>query len=299
MKYIFRYSILTILIGIFVAGCSDVRKDISTTAPVVSVHKPGNLDVTSPDFHGNIVRQNNWSMKECQQCHAADYTGGNTGASCFKCHTSSKGPEACNTCHGDFHDPSNIAPPRDTKGNYETSADGVGAHQNHLYSHLGKAVTCNTCHVVPASLDAKGHIDSPLPAEVNLTGLADSNIAKNASFNPSSMTCSNVYCHGNFEFKKSDAVPTNQFAYTADKMVGNNFSPVWNKVDGSQAKCGTCHGLPPTGHIQTPITACYLCHEGVVDRDGNIIDKDKHINGYKTVRGSLEKLQEFLQKNPQ
>ncbi|HKK43819.1 MAG TPA: CxxxxCH/CxxCH domain-containing protein [Bacteroidales bacterium] len=297
MKYIFRYSILLILISIFVGGCSDVRKDISTTAPVVSAHKVGNLNVNSPDFHGNVVRLNNWSMKECQQCHSADYSGGNTGASCFKCHTSAEGPEACNTCHGDFKDASKIAPPRDTKGNTANTADGVGAHQNHLYTNtLGKKVECSDCHVVPASLGATGHIDSPLPAEVNFSGLADTNIATNATFDPATLTCSNVYCHGNFEFKKADADPTNQFAYTSDKMVGNNFSPVWNKVDGTQAKCGTCHGLPPTGHIQTPITACYLCHQGVVDEMGNIIDKDKHINGYKSARGSLNKLQEFLGK---
>ncbi len=67
-------------------------------------------------------------------------------------------------------------------------------------------------------------------------------------------------------------------------------------MDGTQAKCGTCHGLPPTGHIAAPITSCYLCHQGVVDEMGNIIDKDKHINGYKSARGSLKKLQDFLEK---
>ncbi len=24
---------------------------------------------------------------------------------------------------------------------------------------------------------------------------------------------------------------------------------IWNKVDDSQAQCGSCHGLPPTGHV--------------------------------------------------
>ncbi|MDP4196679.1 MAG: hypothetical protein Q8940_16615, partial [Bacteroidota bacterium] len=74
--------------------------------------------------------------------------------------------------------------------------------------------------------------------------------------------------------------------------VGANFSPKWTQVDGSQAACGTCHGLPPKGHIgypnNLPVTACGNsgCHSGVVDINGNIIDKNKHINGAINVRGN-------------
>lgn len=293
MKYFYRISLI-IITGLIWSGCSDLQTDI-TPVPTVAAHKPGNLIVTSPDFHGNVIRNNNWSMQECKQCHSANYKGGTTGQSCFTCHTQTAGPEACNTCHGDFSNPYKIGPPRDTKGNAVASERGVGAHSNHLYTNtLGNKVDCTNCHVVPNSLGDSGHIDSPLPAEVILSGLAVSNIAGNASYNSQSASCSNTYCHGNFEFKKADAVPTNQFAYTTDEMVGNNFSPVWNKMDGSQDSCGTCHGLPPTGHIDAPLTSCFLCHEGVVDESGNIIDKDKHINGYKSARGSLNKLQEFL-----
>ncbi len=69
-------------------------------------------------------------------------------------------------------------------------------------------------------------------------------------------------------------------------MVGNNFSAKWNQVDGSQAECGSCHGLPPTGHQASTLTACVNCHIGVVDNQGNIIDKTKHINGVKNVFGN-------------
>ncbi len=296
MKLIFKYYILIFFPALIFFGCSDLRKDIPTTAPVLSVHKEGIKDVNSPNFHGNLVRLNNWSMKECIQCHAADYKGGITGKSCFKCHTQPAGPEACNTCHGDFSDPSKIAPPRDTNGGTSESSPGVGAHSSHLYTNtLGRIVRCSNCHIVPKKMSDPGHIEQ-LPAEINFSGLADTSIAANASFDVRALTCSNIYCHGNFEFKKSDAIPTNQFAYTSDKMVGNNFSPIWNKMDGSQDSCGTCHGLPPTGHIDAPLTACYLCHQGIVDENGNIVDKDKHINGRKNARGSLNKLQEFLLK---
>jgi hypothetical protein len=46
-------------------------------------------------------------------------------------------------------------------------------------------------------------------------------------------------------------------------------------------KCGFCHGIPPTGHLDFGLTiqSCVTCHSAVVDVDGNIIDKSKHING--------------------
>ena len=291
---VIRNSAIIFLLALLLYSCADIRKDINTTAPVITVHKQGILDVNSPDFHGNLIRQNNWSFEKCIQCHAADFTGGITGQSCLKCHTEPDGPKACNTCHGDFNDPNKIAPPRDTKGMISTSSPGVGAHSSHLYENdLTNNVKCSNCHVIPQKFDDPGHIGQS-PAPVIFSGLADTNITVSVTFDTASLTCSNTYCHGNFEFKKSDAVPTNQFAYTADKIVGNNFSPVWNKVDESQDSCGTCHGIPPTGHIYAPITACYLCHAGVVDANGKIIDKDKHINAYKSARGSLNKLQEFL-----
>ena len=57
-----------------------------------------------------------------------------------------------------------------------------------------------------------------------------------------------------FRFQK--ATSQWSFAYTADKMEGENFQPTWNKVDGTQAACGTCHGLPPRGHMDADLKAC-------------------------------------------
>jgi predicted CxxxxCH...CXXCH cytochrome family protein len=110
--------------------------------------------------------------------------------------------------------------------------------------------------------------------------------ASNAAYDPSTAKCSNVYCHGNFEFFRDSAEVTNQFAYTADKMTGINKTVDWTKVDQNEAECGSCHGLPPEGHIAAPLSACYQCHQGVVDQSGNIIDRTKHINGEKNARGT-------------
>jgi predicted CxxxxCH...CXXCH cytochrome family protein len=64
-----------------------------------------------------------------------------------------------------------------------------------------------------------------------------------ASFDATSVTCANVYCHGS--------------------TLGNTTKPVWNKVDGKQSACGTCHTLPPGG-THPKSTACQTCHSAVI-----------------------------------
>lgn len=253
----------------------------------ISVHQDGIITPSSPDFHGKYIASSYWNLQNCSQCHGTNYAGGTQSPTCLTCHNQPSGPEACNTCHGVFNDPSKIAPPQDLSGNSLTTNKGVGAHEKHLYTNTnGMTVECATCHVVPQSLNSFGHLDGNLPAEVNLSGLAISNVASNASYNSSNFTCANTYCHGNFEFNKADALVNYQFAYTGDKMLGTNRSVVWNKVDGSEAVCGSCHGLPPVGHMASTLTACVNCHQGIVDNQGNIVDKTKHINGVKNVFGN-------------
>ena len=75
--------------------------------------------------------------------------------------------------------------------------------------------------------------------------------------------CSNVYCHGEFKWNGSGNLDND---------------PVWTTVDGTQAACGTCHGLPPAPpHFNGD--QCSMCHGSVVDENRNIINKEKHMNG--------------------
>jgi len=277
--------LLPILFFGILAACSKLA-DTIPPAPELTTHRQGILVKDSPNWHGNLVRESSWDLKTCQNCHAADYSGGITGSSCLTCHTQPSGPEACNTCHGDFTDPAIIAPPQDTNNNISIDSTGVGAHIAHLYQNdLGSQIPCSTCHVVPQDYSDPGHaINDPLPAEVIFSPLAIHNIAVNPVYDHPSATCSDTYCHGNWEFLKDSS--SNQFAYTDDKMIGNNRSVIWNIVDGSQAPCGSCHNLPPEGHIPSELSACGNCHTGIVDSDGNIIDSDKHINGEINVFGN-------------
>ncbi|MBU1097402.1 MAG: hypothetical protein KKB34_13040 [Bacteroidetes bacterium] len=281
LKLIYIISSILIITGM---ACSEINEDIAEPV-TVSVHKSGITSPSSANFHGKILQQQNWNLKECAVCHGANYGGGVTNSekgNCLTCHTQSAGPEACNTCHGDFADPTRIAPPTDLAGNSGTSAKGVGAHTSHIYEmEISEPLGCFDCHAnnsVQGEKYVYSHLGS-LPADM---ALAD------GSYDANTFKCSNTYCHGNFSFSKAES--TNKWAYTADQMTGGNFSPQWNKVDGTQAACGTCHGsidasgtlisALPNGHTGTfKITDCVLCHPAVVDKAGKIIDPVKHING--------------------
>jgi len=150
------------------------------------------------------------------------------------------------------------APPADIAGNEGTEHRGVGAHQVHLAGgSYSVGFPCRTCHVVPDSLYAAGHIDSTEHAEVTFGGLA---VQDGATPEWNGSSCQNVYCHGNFEFGQRQN------------------APVWTQVNGTQAQCGSCHALPPTGgHPASEV--CQLCHSTIVGSDQQIIDKAGHVNG--------------------
>jgi hypothetical protein len=229
-------------------------------------------------------------MRNCRSCHADDYSGGIAAPTCLQCHTFPKGPEACNTCHGDFNDINRIAPPRDLNKDTLTIFPGIGAHVVHLYENsIAKEIPCITCHKVPQDVYEQGHVDTDPPAEIIFSEVAIVNNGINSSYDFTQVTCSNTYCHGNFAYTKDSAPDSLKFAYEGDQIVGTNVSIIWNQVDGTQAPCGSCHNLPPIGHIQVSPTSCGLggfCHVGIVDASGNIIDTEKHINGEKNAAGN-------------
>ncbi|MFZ2864250.1 MAG: hypothetical protein WA440_05810 [Ignavibacteriaceae bacterium] len=289
MKYL-RIFFTSIISFLFFISCSDIREDIPISAPKITLHKDGIKNPASPNFHGKLVSNANWDMKQCQQCHAANYNGGTAESSCYNCHKTPGGPEACNTCHGDFANTLRIAPPRALNGNILSSDRGVGAHTKHLYDNkLGKIVSCNQCHIEPASgFSDPSHIDNTPGAEIVFGSLSKlqtnvsggfnyqsslGNFVPNPGFDVSDGSCSNNYCHGYFKNGNLD----NIVLFTAQSQG---------------AACGTCHGnaatgnpLPKTpsqGGSHPPSLNCQQCHGDVVENNnGNytIVNKEKHING--------------------
>ncbi len=217
--------------------------------------------------HTAYLREHNWDIGSCCVCHANTVSEDrlSLGGSCSggDCHSPShKGPQDCNTCHGnssgDFTNPVHWAPPEDLTGNTETNHPGVGVHRTHLMGNTGAArpVECKVCHIVPKEWDAEGHIedDSPGKAEVVFHYPAVKGESEPV-YNAENNTCASVYCHGD-----------NSASWTAE---------------GGWADCNSCHGMPPGGtHPQwASINQCYWCHGDVVDADGNIVEPGLHVNG--------------------
>ena len=219
---------------------------------------------------GRLTRPDwmNGPVATCGQCHGVPPPPPHpvaTLAQCASCHDDifAQGNRhidgvldvsvTCNSCHGDATSP---APPRDTLGLTATSNRTVGAHRSHLGASGWHAeITCDECHTVPTRVDDPGHID-PSPAEIYPGATA---VARGASPTWNTVSCSN-YCHGQ------------------TMGGGTNRTPAWTTVNGTQAVCGACHGLPPPApHPQNP--QCSICHPAVLAADGGFVDPTLHVNG--------------------
>jgi predicted CxxxxCH...CXXCH cytochrome family protein len=286
MKLNLYLFISAVLVGILISSCSELQTNLPVSQET-KFHREGINNPHSENFHGNLVRENNWDMRDCQRCHGGGFEGTAFAPTCNNCHIGPSGPATCNTCHGDFANLSRIAPPRDLDKNVTTDARGVGAHANHLYENtIGARTPCGSCHNVPSHLYDENHLNGTEHAEVILKGRSVLFGAHNAVYDYATGSCANTYCHGNFEFHRDSAVAENRFAYISDKIIGANKTVSWTNVGQGEAECGSCHGLPPEGHILVPENSCYSCHQGVVDEFNNIIDITKHINGVANARGN-------------
>jgi predicted CxxxxCH...CXXCH cytochrome family protein len=169
----------------------------------------------------------------------------------------------CTSCHGG----DNAAPPRAPSGETATSFPGVGAHQTHvLGTERSRAVPCGECHWVPErALDA-GHLDTPAPAEVVFSGASR---AFEATPSYAQGKCSNTACHG-------------ARLTRGHESGGSLTAPSWTIVDGSQAACGTCHGLPPPRPHPYHADDCGRCHENMSPDGTTFLRPDLHVDGLVT-----------------
>lgn len=273
-------------------GTGDARKDASNKVTCAAVYCHG------ATLSGGASPSPVWNTPDakwtaCGACHGFPPTTTSSGAahpkstSCASCHDQTVsadgtiahpdkhidgvvevkgGGGGCNACHGNASassappgDP-NTAPPVDTTGRSDTALITVGAHQSHLKaSHgLSSPVACSECHTVPTAVDSPGH-NIGQPAAVNFGTLAKFD-TPSTRWTPSDATCA-TYCHG------------------ATLGGGSATSPIWNKVDGSQAACGTCHGLPPPAPHPSGATNCAGCHDTVAAGNKTIAKPAQHIDG--------------------
>jgi predicted CxxxxCH...CXXCH cytochrome family protein len=167
----------------------------------------------------------------------------------------------CTSCHGAA---ASAAPPKDLRGATATSVATVGAHQAHLATstwHL--AVVCSSCHAVPQTVSAPGHIDGDNIAEIVFDPLNPI-----GTYNKATATCSTMYCHGNGR--------------------GGNGSIAFTQT--GPLACTSCHatnGTNMSGHHRTHLgegIRCSGCHADVVDPNMKILKPDLHVNGVHEVR---------------
>ncbi len=231
-------------------------------------HPAGWLDVTSADFHGTPAASNPIA---CRQCHAVAPPATVSAVTCTKCHVNAGAGDwsmSCTSCHGSGEE---AAPPRDLSGNTASTFLGVGAHQSHVLGthRFAEPLDCTSCHAKPSAISSAGHLDGT----VQVTGYtgSDPDLAAAVTapgWSRASASCATSYCHGSAAGLGGGAVP----------------SPSWTRVDGSQVFCGSCHGLPPTGHpalaAGSDVRTCGACHPGSVKDDGSIdVAAGKHLNG--------------------
>lgn len=244
--------------------------------------------VNGANSHHAFLRGARYDLRSCQGCHGQDYGTQLQGKSCKTCHTQAEGPESCNVCHGNSggngSELINSAPPEGLEGESATTSPAVGAHQKHFayFKNLSAREVCQECHAAPNNFYAATHLnDDDRRAEAGLAGPLARMATEGGQRTPNGVydfnanTCGNTYCHGNWGLRKAQS--RYALAYAADVITGSNATPKW--TDASSVTCGSCHGLPPTGHNPFPITACNICHQTVIDGFGAIIDSTKHING--------------------
>jgi predicted CxxxxCH...CXXCH cytochrome family protein len=131
-----------------------------------------------------------------------------------------------------------------------------GAHAGHLTKGaLSLALDCADCHALPT--DARHQTEA---VTVTFGALARTGGAA-PTWTPATGTCSNAYCHG------------------AKSSGGTQPTLAWDGGVDTVA-CGTCHGLAPTtGHVQTGLKYCSVCHLGVNSSGYLNVDAGTHLDG--------------------
>ncbi len=254
----------------------------------------------------------------CEVCHTEtlfhknDGTGisHNAGVQCTTCHKHTEGfkGSGCDVCHG--YPPIIDAATGGPSGlvNYlgSTGSTTAGVHDLHANT---KGFPCSNCHY-ESSGSGPTHINSlkitmgfytfggayqggaydgqEYDGEEGVSYDTTTTNPVTTVSSEGSKSCSNIYCHGNYNGS------------------GLNASPIWD--DAASAACGTCHGAsntsPPgiesptnwdTSHVRHAFNgqnmfydtwpreyACTLCHKDIIEGEGpadySIKDSTRHVN---------------------
>ena len=119
-------------------------------------------------------------------------------------------------------------------------------------------------HRPPRGVELAGHVDADPRAEVVFGPVAVAG-GLEPSFDATTGTCSNTWCHG------------------ARLAGGQTVSPAWNAP--ADLTCTGCHGFPPDIPAHRPeagplVDSCGgACHGKVIDDAFNWTNQSLHVNG--------------------
>jgi predicted CxxxxCH...CXXCH cytochrome family protein len=231
-------------------GAVEVIFDATIVAPEASYDDKARACAVSCHDRGGARARPAWTETtpmRCADCHASPPAQHFPGA-CTSCHREpdstggalARGPlhmngrvdlgdgsGQCGACHG--------------RG--ESPWPASGAHAKHENPTLTTPVDCASCHVVPSSIFAPGHLDGVV--RVAFSGRA---VDRDSIPRWDQGACAGVACHG---ANLVDAPPV---------------VPAWTDTSGAASACGACHGIPPSQH--TTSTSCdrSTCHGSEIDR---------------------------------
>ncbi len=235
-----------VISGLHGDGIVEVVFDEKTVGPEGSFDSAtGQCSVTCHDS-GGLRPKPTWDDTKpmgCNDCHRSPPPDHYSG-SCTNCHAEANangtellggplhldgrvelgnGNGTCGACHGTGSSP----------------WPSTAAHPAHRDPTITVPIACTTCHVVPTSVYAPGHLNGTV--DVKFAGLAT---ARGSLPAWNGTACSGVACHG-AGLPGTPAVA----------------QPAWTDASGAPGKCGACHGIPPSvGH--SPSTDCSRsdCH---------------------------------------
>jgi len=83
---IFYAAALLIIVATVVGGCSQLNDDLPAPAPAGATHDEGWATPVSSNFHGKVLKADDYNSTSCLNCHGRDVKGGTSGVPCSQCH---------------------------------------------------------------------------------------------------------------------------------------------------------------------------------------------------------------------
>jgi len=211
-------------------GASTAPHPVPFLAGQLDSKQNGHLTITAAAFaadcatcHAHAGTSPSAEAPLCNVCHQlADPTAAGTNAgTCLSCHAGASGLP---------------------KGPGGTTFPSIaGAHSKHL--SLGTTLACDTCHAGSGTgttthyTNANARVGVPAgPAPVAINGVFNAKTGS-STFNPASLTCSNVSCHG------------------------GQVTPGWqNGTINSNTQCTACHAVAATAGGATQFNDAFGRH---------------------------------------